>query len=57
MYLSFLKAEISTQHFQNLQVSSLQKPLTHGIGEACSAVILEQHYSEWKNESVTLNSL
>lgn len=57
MYLSFLKAEISTQHFQNLQVSSLQKPLTHGIGEACSAVILEQHCSEWKNESVTLNSL
>jgi len=45
MYLSVLKSQISNQHFENLQVSSLQKSLTCGIGEPCSAVIQEQHYS------------
>lgn len=41
-YFSVLKDEISTQHFQNLQVSVVQNSLIHGIGEFCSSVILEK---------------
>lgn len=42
MHFSILKDEISTQHFQNLQVSAVQNSLTHGIGELCSSVTFEK---------------
>lgn len=42
IYFSILKDEISTQHFQNLQVSVVQNSLIHGVGELCSSVTFEK---------------